>query len=448
MVAQWLGVIGAALALVGSAAWPGPEVGSPRQLDPAYCRECHPEHYREWSGSMHAYAGKDPVFLAMNHMGQDATRGRLADFCVRCHAPLAVRAGLTRDGLNLPQLPEFYQAIGCVYCHSVDAVEGTHNAALHLAEDGVLRGGIADPWPQQAHGSAHSALHSGARVESSALCGTCHDIVTPSGLDLERTYREWRQSRYGLPAADGGLSCGACHMPGRDAPASNRPGSPLRRIHSHRWPAVDTALGPFPEQSEQRAEIRHLLDATVASRLCVASSRGQIKIDVALENIAAGHAFPSGAAQDRRLWVQLVARQGGRVVFQSGTSEPGLKPGDRSAWVLRDWLFDRTGRPTHRFWDGARRHSRLLPAPRPNRRRPSAHHRHRQFVYRGSHLPDEVELRVQLRPIGADVLEELVRTGYLPAATASAVEHFTLGGATQTWHAADRQACVGAISAD
>ena len=50
---------------------------------------------------MHAYAAEDPVFLAMNQRLQRETGGALGDFCVRCHAPMAVREGATRDGLDL-----------------------------------------------------------------------------------------------------------------------------------------------------------------------------------------------------------------------------------------------------------------------------------------------------------------------------------------------------------
>src|SRR6187402_3543695 len=60
-------------------------------LDPETCRSCHSEHYREWAGSMHAYASQDPVFLAMNRRGQAETQGALGSFCVGCHAPLALR---------------------------------------------------------------------------------------------------------------------------------------------------------------------------------------------------------------------------------------------------------------------------------------------------------------------------------------------------------------------
>src|SRR3954465_428275 len=55
-------------------------------MDPETCKGCHPKHYEEWSGSMHAYAAVDPVFNAMNKRGQRETSGQLGKFCVQCHA--------------------------------------------------------------------------------------------------------------------------------------------------------------------------------------------------------------------------------------------------------------------------------------------------------------------------------------------------------------------------
>ena len=38
--------------------------------DPTTCQGCHPTQFAQWSGSMHAYASEDPVFLAMNKRGE------------------------------------------------------------------------------------------------------------------------------------------------------------------------------------------------------------------------------------------------------------------------------------------------------------------------------------------------------------------------------------------
>src|SRR6266852_6748166 len=74
--------------------------------DPETCKTCHPDHFAEWSRSMHAYSSEDPVFIAMNKRGQRETNGQLGDFCVKCHAPMAVQTNLTKDGLNLDTVPK------------------------------------------------------------------------------------------------------------------------------------------------------------------------------------------------------------------------------------------------------------------------------------------------------------------------------------------------------
>ena len=54
---------------------------------------------------MHAYAAEDPVFLAMNARGQRETKGALGDFCVKCHAPMAVQPAPRRTASTSPSVP-------------------------------------------------------------------------------------------------------------------------------------------------------------------------------------------------------------------------------------------------------------------------------------------------------------------------------------------------------
>ena len=61
-------------------------------MDPLTVKTCHPAQFADWSGSMHAYATDDPVFQAMNQRAS-ARQQRLGTFCLKCHAPLAVRTG-------------------------------------------------------------------------------------------------------------------------------------------------------------------------------------------------------------------------------------------------------------------------------------------------------------------------------------------------------------------
>ncbi|MEW5847704.1 MAG: multiheme c-type cytochrome [Myxococcota bacterium] len=416
-------------------------------MDPVTCAGCHAEHYREWSGSMHAYAARDPVFLAMNRRGQEATNGALGDFCIRCHAPLAVALGATTDGLNAAELPEHLQGVTCFYCHSVVGVEGTHNNPLRLSMDGIMRGGFRNPVANPAHRAEYSALHARDSVESATLCGSCHDIVTPRNVELERTFKEWQHSIYSRPPSEGGLTCNACHMDGRNAPAAT--GGPTRRTHSHAWPGVDVALTEFPNREEQRAQVQRMLDSTLLSELCVYREGGVVDIQVTLENIAAGHAFPSGAAQDRRVWVEVKAYRGEELAYSSGVLPPHgdiTRSGDENLWLMRDWLYDEADAPTHLFWEAARYDSVLMPAPTallPSDPGWTQTHRTRAYVYAGEQ-PDRVELAVHVQPMGADVLAELVSTGYLERAVMAEMPVFTLAAASLTWRAEEGLQCVGA----
>src|SRR5882724_4992446 len=160
--------------------------------DPGTCKECHPRHVQQWSGSMHAYASDDPVFIAMNKRGQRDTGGALGTFCVKCHAPMAVALGLTTGvDFDPSKLPAAARGITCYFCHNVKAVADTHNNGLVLAGDQTMRGGVEAPVRSPAHHSAYDKRMD-STINQSELCGSCHDVVTPRGVALERTYQEWK----------------------------------------------------------------------------------------------------------------------------------------------------------------------------------------------------------------------------------------------------------------
>ena len=47
------------------------------------CGTCHPQHYREWSVSPHAYAQLSPIFNCMQNAVKILTNGTNGDFCIR-----------------------------------------------------------------------------------------------------------------------------------------------------------------------------------------------------------------------------------------------------------------------------------------------------------------------------------------------------------------------------
>lgn len=383
---------------------------------------------------MHAYAADDPLFLAMNARAQ--REAQLGDFCVKCHAPMAVREGLTTDGLNLDTLPQSVKGVTCYFCHSAADVKGTHDNPVELATDQVLRASIKDPFANQAHGSAYSGLLDRTRSGSSDLCGSCHDIQNQHGVDIERTFSEWRESAFSQ--APGGTTCGQCHMAeSRERkPITSVPGAPARRSHGHDFPAVDVALTKFPNTKQQRAAIQDLLDTAIQSALCVKGLGTNLSIMVILDNVAAGHSFPSGVAHDRRAWVELTAYDADQVAYQSGVVPAGGSPtqlGDPDLWLMRDCGQDGDGKHVEMFWDAKGVESLLLPGQQTfdaSDKRFYQTHVYRTYPRAGGALGvalDRVEMQLHLAPVGADVADSLIDSGDLEPGVRDQLTVFDVG---------------------
>ena len=413
-------------------------------MDPAACQGCHPDAFAEWSGSMHAYASDDPVFVALNAFAQRETNGEIGDFCVGCHAPMALYVGATSDGLNIDEVPRRFKGITCYYCHQVDRIEDDHNAAFHLAGDDLFRGGIGDPMHTEAHRSGATSMHNGRNMDSSALCGTCHDVRTSSGLRLENTFAEWRESIFGQGPA--GVTCAGCHMPGRPGVIADVPGAPERRIHDHSMPGVDVALtDAWPEIDSQRAGIERDLKRVVAATLCVQPGELGPEIVVILDNVLAGHSFPSGVTHARRAWVELVALDGEAPVLISGVvedDEPIAELEDDNLWLMRSRIFDDAGTEVHFSWRARTMETTMLPAGVTSDPSDPRFNHAVQRRYPLPILPSRVRMRVQMRPIGLEMFDEIIASGDLDPTVMENVPTLTLEGTEIEWTEADGLGCV------
>ena len=419
---------------------PGTPLTPEERLDPNACRQCHPGHVAEWEGSMHALSTRDPIFRAMNQRGQRETDGALGSFCVECHAPVAVRLGLTEDGLNLDEIPEHLQSVTCAFCHQVTGVNALVNNGLEWTDDGIMRGGISAPQKTAAHGSAYSTLHDRGHLSSAAMCGSCHDVLTPSGFALERTYVEWEDTLFNSDDPLEANTCNDCHMPGRRGAIAT--GGPIRRRHSHGMPAIDIPLDGDPLTELMRGQVQRELDTSLAAELCVIPRRGGAEVEVYLENLSAGHLFPSGASHDRRVWVELIGYSGSEQVFESGLVGDGQTVAEldpEEVWMLHDRAFKADGSPAHMFWDVARVEPGGLPAPNllfPGSPGYVDPHVGRRYIAIGEDI-DRFSMRVRLRPIGYDVIDDLIETGDLEPSIRDTIPTYELASTVLTWREAD-----------
>jgi hypothetical protein len=414
--------------------------------DPDTCRDCHPKQYREWSSSMHAYASIDPVFLAMNKRGQRETQGEMGKFCVQCHAPMAVRNGLTTDGLNLSDVPKAQQGVTCYFCHNAIGSGPEHfNANVQLANDDVMRGSIRDAIDPGVHGVAYSEAHDSRKVAASNLCGACHDVVNPKGAPIERTLQEYNASIHSLARSgnQGGDSCQGCHMqwlettqiaqvPGLELPARDR--------HNHVWPAVDVALTKFPDRERQRKATECALseDGVYVFEL---THDGMGGFNIALETTA-GHAQPSGVSLDRRMWLEVIAYDAkDQVIFQSGVigdqeveEYPVDDPRhDPQLCMFRDRWEDEAGKQVHMLWEPKKkreRDSRVLPIAT---KFGANHVANCSYHTPGRQIPARLTARVMMRPVSMEVLDDLVQSGDLAPELRKEMPTFEIHTTSLTW---------------
>ncbi|HVV83939.1 MAG TPA: multiheme c-type cytochrome [Kofleriaceae bacterium] len=428
---------------VGAASCARDSIDREALLDPGTCASCHPAQHAEWAGSMHAASADDPIFRALLRYGQRTTGGALGSLCVGCHAPAALAAGATTDGTDLDQVPARLRGVGCWACHSIDAVTALHNGGVERADDGVERGGIADPVDTPAHLSARTRLLAGDRVESSDACGACHDVHV-GDVAIEASYAEWAGSTFG-PTGAVPVSCATCHMFGRDGVAAALPDLPTRRLHDHGFAAIDQALLPWPGADVQAAAIARDLAPALSSKLCVVPAAGGVEVQVTLDNVQVGHAFPSGVTHSRRVWVEVEATAGEETLFASGRFAPGepvSAAADPSLWLLGSTFLGADGQVVAFPWQAAAVDSELLPPSVTTDPLDPRFYHQRTHSYRVSGVPDDVTIAVHVEPVGLDQLDALIASGDLDPAVRERMPRRTLVSLARAWHHADGYGCV------
>ncbi|MGD2067372.1 MAG: multiheme c-type cytochrome [Gemmatimonadota bacterium] len=252
------------------------------------CATCHPDHYREWSVSQHAYAQMSPVFNAFHGAVLLLTNGTNGDFCIRCHTPVGMNLEEPEFMTNMDRNPTSREGITCVVCHRLEKPYGKVSGRLAIAE-GDLFDPVFGPTGNEElnrviqsdeysvntdrEGSGR-AIHTDAEVlpqiSTSGFCGTCHDVNLVNGFRLEEAFSEYK----GTPAAARGVSCQDCHMasePGRvseyeQAPAAIVGGQPTRprKRTNHLFAGPDYSVihpGIFPHnvRAAELATIREWL---------------------------------------------------------------------------------------------------------------------------------------------------------------------------------------------
>ena len=208
------------------------------------CGQCHPNQYKQWSISSHAYANVSPMFNKFEQRISDISRGTVTYFCIRCHASVGTALGERRDIAWWDRSGAAKEGITCVTCHRVGEGYGKTNGARRITPGPIHEpvfgpfdslGGLKAITNAQANGilvsidepdrpaegdkkwiRMHQTAIQSDIIVKSELCITCHQVAVHPGIKLETVWEEYRAS----PAAKEGITCQQCHMskfPGQNA---------------------------------------------------------------------------------------------------------------------------------------------------------------------------------------------------------------------------------------
>jgi hypothetical protein len=335
------------MGLMGVIWLPGSQPLEGRALEPYGCG-CHGSYVNDyWEGSMHSQSARDPIFQA----ALDVANYNVADsgeWCLRCHAGYAWMEGraMPADGSSL--LPEDMEGNHCDLCHAMvdpfsargislqtgSTLVSTWGNGQFVITDGALDEKTGPLWvsPPGAH-----EIYEDAIFHTSEICGQCHDVSNPNNcpggdsgdvqdcFPLDRSYSEWKQSWYG---AQGDTErCQICHMPYDNHRWAG--GRPARDCQNHDFIGANTfSTLAVIELYGGDVNSSALLDGNTLSRLQLQSGNSvdgydetdvsPHQVDVKITNLA-GHKFPTGWAEGRRMWINVVARDsGGAAVYESG----------------------------------------------------------------------------------------------------------------------------------
>lgn len=312
---------------------------------PETCGECHEKQYKEWTGSVHALALKDPIYQGELNKAFKAVGHEISRQCEGCHSPAGVVTGEIK-GPGLKELsPMAMAGVSCDICHSVSGV--THwQTPSHEPENGSLiltpgvdgkdgpvrikRGPIkpADGCGDGFHECEESPLH--LRAE---LCAGCHQVYHhDKHFPLEATYLEWKHGPY----AQNEILCQDCHMVDtktflRSADTFQKP---TREEYHHYFNGANYLLYSLASGAAKKAGDQELADnltekyQMAVDRLKAAAdleitpvynNNILAEVKVRVKNIRAGHNLPTSLTNIRQMWLEITARdEKGNILFTSG----------------------------------------------------------------------------------------------------------------------------------
>jgi tetratricopeptide (TPR) repeat protein len=363
-----------------------------------YCLECHKDAYDGWFHSAHHLSSFNNKAYLMSvretrkvALERDGST-QAARWCAGCHDPVPFFSG-EFDDPNFDDVnnPTAHAGITCTVCHAITTVNNTRgNAAYTIEEPHHYPFAFSDnpilKWVNFTLVKAKPEMHKKEFlkpvIKSAEFCSTCHKVGLPfalneykdfvRGQDHYNTYLlsgvsgHGARSFYYPPVAKS--NCAECHMdlvPSNDFGAREFDGQGVRQIHNHLFPGANTALPTFQgDAATAAAHTRFLKDKKVRVDVFALREGGVIDgpfrgpvrpdlprlrpgqkylVEVVVRTLGVGHPLTQGTVDSNEIWVELIARQGDKVIGRSG----GIGPDgtvDPYSHFINVYMLDRDGK--------------------------------------------------------------------------------------------------------
>ena len=365
-----------------------------------------------WRGSMMAHSSQDAFWKAKVQEEISLTPSAaiaIEDKCLRCHAPSEQYPLRAKGGMRIRDLHADEEGVTCTVCHQISAgnlaTPASFTGGFEINQDSEIYGPHEDPFRMPMLHHTGLIATASQHILQSALCGTCHTVITPTldrdgrvvgELVEQAPFLEWLSSDY----SRSGRSCQSCHLPvlrersgATDAQyiahrppggwfPPTRPRSPfglhffaggnaqMLRLLSRSDRDNESALHATADRAEKN------LRSALALRATAGVETRMLRVTVDVLN-RTGHKLPTGFPS-RRIWLHVTAFSAdGRRIFESGglDGQTGRLIADQfqphraviskpeQVLIYQAVMADREDRPTSSLLRGASylKDNRLLP---------------------------------------------------------------------------------------
>jgi Flp pilus assembly protein TadD len=390
------------------------------------CKRCHEDIYNQWYSSVHHFSSFNNQWYrkSIEYM-QDTIGTKPSKWCGGCHDPAVLYAGLMDTPIKqIVHTPPAQAGLGCMMCHSIAAVKSTmgqgdfyleypelhelaasKNPIVRYMHDFLVK---LNPEPHR-----RAFLKPFMRTQTAEFCSSCHKVHLDVPVNSYRWFRgfneydNWQASGVSGQGARSfyypkkSQQCADCHMP---LTPSKDMGNIAGNVHSHRFPAANTALpvangdadqlkatidflksgimsvdifALSPAQAETKAGtsgetelsttfavgeeaevkaapgmVREVTPVTAPlNRLQPTVRRGDtVRVDVVVRTKKLGHFFPGGTVDAYDTWIELKGTDDkGQTVFWSGeVGDNGKGPVEKGAHFYRSLQIDAHGNPINK----------------------------------------------------------------------------------------------------